>query len=139
MRVQDECRPHFEAIKRALARKSDNPRARQALDSLQQAQIATELVDAREAYLKEARTPQPGTICVYIEGDKNRPVRVTVLGVDVFQKVRVSWFMVGCKEKVFSSLTGQCITPSRHEDRASDTLDPGELKALLASLPRPAG
>lgn len=134
MLLQDECRPFFDAIRRALEKKGDMPRALEALHRLQEAREAVAQVDARERYLAEALTRQPGTILIYIEGDAHRPVRKRVLGVTA-DHVLVDWQEVRLPKKRFSAATGVSLDSSRPHLR-DDVLDLAELRDLLASLPR---
>lgn len=134
MLLQDKCKPFFDAIRRALEKKGDMPRAHEALRHVKEAQEAVALVDAREMYLKEALTPAPGTICIYLEGDVHRPVRKRVIGVSE-QYVTVEWHSVKQQQKRFDVASGNAVEAPM-SNRCVDVLDMKELRALLASLPR---
>ncbi len=135
MLLQDECRTYFESIRRALEQKGNMPRALEALHHLAEAEHAVRRVDEREKYLRETLTPEKGTILIFLEGDKNRPIRKKVLGVTA-DAVTTEWHEVKMRERRFGISNRQALGGTR-PGRGADELDAQELQALLASLPRP--
>lgn len=133
--LRDECRVYFACIRNALERKGDMPRALEALRHLEEAENAVARVDDRERYLKETLEPRKGTILIYLEGDKNRPIRKKVLGVTE-GLVSTEWHEVKMQWKKFR-VSDRLAVEGTRPGRAPDELDVQELQTLLASLPRP--
>lgn len=132
MLLQDELRPHFKAITEALKKKGVMPRAVEAQVQVTKAFMCVTLVDAREAYLKEALTYVPGTICIYLEGDLHRPVRRNVLRVTK-NCVVVDWPDSKKSVRRFDR-GGAQVDPLRDHQKELDRTDPAELQMLFATV-----
>lgn len=129
--LQDELKPHFNAILAALEKRLPMPRAGQAISQVLKARVHVELVDARERYLTDALTYVPGTLLLYLEGDPHRPIRRRVLKV-TNKYVITEWHEPKRLQRYFDH-NGVQADDLRDHQQEHDKLDLVELTALLAT------
>lgn len=130
MTLSDELKPYLEAIKEKVRERGPAPHAVRVSAATEALKLQALLYDKREKYLAETLTPAKDTILIYLEGDKNRPVRKPVLRITT-KHVIVAWHAAYCPEHHFSRESGYSLErPAENGRRGPHVIDRRELAEL---------
>lgn len=89
--LADELKPHLDAIKEKIREHGPlSTHAHRTLVSVENVELQAKLHDKRERYLAETIKPVKDTILLYLEGDKDRPIRKNIVRITA-KHIIVSW------------------------------------------------